>query len=95
MYATTGGQAIPGQDIVSFRGLAKEAGYASAYEFDDLEDFANQVEKILNEPGPVLVCVKTVPNPRLSGGRVTERAGWRRTPSRISMAAMKKDLASE
>ena len=43
MYATTGGQPIPGQDVISFTGLAKDAGYPLAYDFDDLEDFASQV----------------------------------------------------
>ena len=81
MYATTGGQPIPGKDIVSFTGIAQAAGYAAAYDFDNLEDLANQVEQILNEPGPVLVCVKTTPNPRLGGQRGQEMAsrGRRRT----------------
>ena len=34
-YATTGGQALPAIDRVSFAGMAKAAGYAAAYAFDD------------------------------------------------------------
>ncbi len=73
MYATTGGQPIPAQGRVSFSGMARHAGYAAAYDFDDLEDFAAQVERVLSEPGPVLVCIKIVPNPRSRKQRKQER----------------------
>ena len=43
MYATTGGQPIPGKDKISFTGLARAAGYIAAHDFEDLEDFADQV----------------------------------------------------
>jgi len=79
MYATTGGQPIPSRDIISFTGLAKEAGYPSTHKFDDVENFANQFQDIFNQQGPVLICVKTVPNPRPPGGRDEERAFHRRT----------------
>ena len=78
MYATTGGQPIPGKDQTSFTNMAKSAGYAATYDFDDLEDFATRIEKILDEPGPVLVCVKTVPNPRERGQRAQEMGSRRR-----------------
>ena len=38
--------------------MAREAGYASTHHFDDLEDFATNVESILHETGPVFVSVK-------------------------------------
>lgn len=60
-YATTGGQPVPNAKNISYAGLAKGAGYAAAYEFDDLEDFAASVDKILSEPGPTLVAMKIVP----------------------------------
>ena len=75
MYATTGGQPIPGKDKISFTGLAKAAGYVAAYDFDDLEDFAGQVEGILDRPGPVLICVKIVPTPRPEDMRI-QGATW-------------------
>ena len=61
VYAVTGGQPIPGVNKLSFAGMAKEAGYASAFEFDDLEDFASQAEEVLHAEGPVFICFKTVP----------------------------------
>ena len=38
--------------------MARAAGYAASYEFDDLEEFATEVEGILQESGPVFVCLK-------------------------------------
>lgn len=60
-YATTGGQPVPNAAGIDYAALAKGAGYASAYRFDDLEDFTISVGEILNEPGPVFVSVKIVP----------------------------------
>ena len=39
VYATTGGQPVPGQGRFSLAKLALAAGYPAAYEFDDLEEF--------------------------------------------------------
>ena len=61
VYAVTGGQPIPGVGKLSFAGVAREAGYAAAYEFDDLEEFASRAEEVLNAPGPVFICIKTTP----------------------------------
>jgi len=61
VYATTGGQPIPAQDRVCFAEMAKGAGYAAVYEFDDLEDFTVNVEGVLKQKGPVFVTVKVVP----------------------------------
>ena len=91
MYATTGGQPIPAQDKVSFTGPAREAGYVAAYDFDDLEQFATQVEGILQEPGPVLVCVKTVPNPRPREERSREMERQRRSPAE-TIVDLRQDL---
>jgi phosphonopyruvate decarboxylase len=81
IYATTGGQPIPARGRVSFSGVAREAGYASVYDFDDLEQFAVGLEEVLQASGPVLVCVKTVPNPRAPEERSQEMARPRRSPS--------------
>ncbi len=62
VYATTGGQEIPGRDASSYRALARVAGYAQTYEFDDLEEFAVRIDEILNQDGPIFVCIKTVPD---------------------------------
>ena len=60
-YATTGGQPVPNAKNINYAGMAKEAGYAAAYNFDDLETFGTQVGNILSERGPVLVAIKVIP----------------------------------
>lgn len=75
IYGTTGGQPVPGNGVTSYAGLAKEAGYASSYEFDDLEEFSTQASQIFEQPGPVLVSIKTVPNIRLAEERIATRSG--------------------
>lgn len=60
-YATTGGQPVPNADKINYAGMAREAGYAAAYQFDDLETFGAQVGDILNEKGPVFIAIKVVP----------------------------------
>ena len=62
VYAVTGGQPIPSADRVSFTEMAKGAGYASVYEFDDLEDFTIQIEEVLKQEGPVFVTIKSIPD---------------------------------
>jgi len=60
-YATTGGQPVPNAKNINYAGMAKEAGYTAAYNFDDLETFGTQVGNILSERGPVFVALKVIP----------------------------------
>ena len=60
-YATTGGQKIPNATKTAYDVIAKGAGYRAAYAYDDLEELSNNMEKILGEPGPVLIAMKVVP----------------------------------
>jgi phosphonopyruvate decarboxylase len=60
-YATTGGQPVPNAENIDYAGLARAAGYANAHSFADLEDFVTGVESIMEEPGPVFIAVKIVP----------------------------------
>lgn len=62
VYRTTGGQPIPQAGKVSFTNLAAAAGYASVHEFADLERLERDIETVLNEVGPTLVCLKIVPS---------------------------------
>ena len=57
-YATTGGQPVPNAEEINYAGMAREAGYATTHEFDDLEDFVTNIGSILDETGPVFVSVK-------------------------------------
>ena len=60
-YATTGGQPVPNAQEINYAGMAREAGYTAAYEFDNIEDFSTSIEKIMSEAGPVFVAMKIVP----------------------------------
>jgi thiamine pyrophosphate-dependent acetolactate synthase large subunit-like protein len=60
-YATTGGQPVPNAKNVKYDLFAQAAGYAHTFAFDNLETFATNVERILAQPGPVFVWLKTVP----------------------------------
>jgi thiamine pyrophosphate-dependent acetolactate synthase large subunit-like protein len=60
-YATTGGQPVPNADNINYANLAKSAGYAAVYQYDDLETFGRDVGDILTQQGPVFVAIKVVP----------------------------------
>ena len=60
-YATTGGQPVPNAQEINYAGVAKEAGYAATFSYDNLEDFANNIGDIMKETGPVFVALKIVP----------------------------------
>ena len=60
-YATTGGQPVPNASEISYAGMSREAGYSATFEFDNLEEFTNNIESIMKEEGPVFVAMKMVP----------------------------------
>ncbi len=73
VYATTGGQDVPGAGRVSYSEMAWAAGYAHSFEFDDLEEFSSRSAEVLSLEGPVLVCVKSIPDIRPPHGRLAVR----------------------
>ena len=89
-YATTGGQPVPNSQEIDYAGMAKEAGYTVAYNFDNLEDFATNVEKIMSERGPVFVAMKM--NPEVENAPIGLRE--RRAPTR-SRAQVIRDLQED
>ena len=60
-YATTGGQPVPNSQDIDYAMMAQGAGYASTYNFTDLEEFTTSVGEIMSETGPVFVSIKVVP----------------------------------
>ena len=60
-YATTGGQPVPNASRNSYDVIARGAGYAHAYAFRELGEFAQKLPEILSHPGPVFVALKVVP----------------------------------
>ena len=88
-YATTGGQPVPNAQKINYAGMAKEAGYAAAYRFDDLQEFERNVGKIMNEKGPVFVAIKVVP------AIENEPIGRRQRPAMRSRAETIRDLQED
>ena len=88
-YATTGGQPVPNATETNYAGMAKEAGYAATFEFDNLEEFADSIEKIMKEEGPVFVSMKMIPKIE------NEPIGRRERRPQRSRAETIKDLQSE
>jgi thiamine pyrophosphate-dependent acetolactate synthase large subunit-like protein len=60
-YATTGGQPVPNAKHVAYDVIARGCGYPRAFAFTILDDFANNIKAILDQPGPVFVAMKVVP----------------------------------
>ena len=61
VYAVTGGQPIPGSEITDWEGMAKAAGYAAVFSYDNLEDFTNGIDEALSAEGPVFVHLAVEP----------------------------------
>ncbi|MDA1258230.1 MAG: thiamine pyrophosphate-dependent enzyme [Chloroflexi bacterium] len=61
MYAVTGGQPIPGAGNIDWPGLALASGYRAAYSFDDTEEMATEMPRIMAEEGPIMIHVKVKP----------------------------------
>ncbi len=60
-YETNGAVPIPGAGRISFAAIARAAGYPSAYEFSDLENWDREVGLILQKEGPIFVELKVEP----------------------------------
>ena len=88
-YATTGGQPVPNAQNINYAGMAKEAGYAAAYSFTDLEEFVLNVDEIMKQEGPVFVALKVVPMVE------NEPIGMRKRVPQRSRAETVSDLQAE
>jgi len=55
------GLLLPGGQNTDFAAIARGAGYRNAYEFDDLEELAGEVGRILTKPGPTMLVIKVDP----------------------------------
>ena len=76
VYATTGGQPVPGAKNVDYAGIAKASGYPRAHSFSALEDFERELPGILAAPGPVFVALKVLPE--VENTPIGQRVRWRK-----------------
>jgi len=75
VYATTGGQPVPGAKQVDYAALARASGYPRAHNFADLDDFTRELPAILAAPGPVFVALKVLPE--VENTPIGQRVRWR------------------
>lgn len=62
VYETSGSQPIASAERIDFAAMAKGAGYRACYTFDEVGRFREEIEGILDEDGPVFVCLEIDPN---------------------------------
>jgi len=78
VYEVTGAQPTPASNAVDFAAIAKGAGFAAVYQFDQLDVWRSSVEKILNAQGPTFVWLRVAPVTGIPGpkspGNAAERA---------------------
>jgi sulfopyruvate decarboxylase subunit beta len=60
-YEITGNQPVPGSGFVDFAAIARGAGFRETYVFDEAQDYAQQLPRILESEGPTLVVVRVEP----------------------------------
>jgi phosphonopyruvate decarboxylase len=75
VYATTGGQPVPGSELVDYAGFAKAAGYPTAVNITELDDFTRQLPGLLATPGPVFASLKVFPE--VENTPIGQRVRWR------------------
>ena len=90
VYATTGGQPVPNADVMAYDVVAQGCGYPTTYAIDNLEDFTNQIEEILSQPGPVFVALKI--DPEIINEPINARPQWQRKSRNQAVADMKAEL---
>jgi thiamine pyrophosphate-dependent acetolactate synthase large subunit-like protein len=73
-YATTGGQPVPNARQVAYDVIARGAGYPRACAFETLEEFSSNIKAILDQPGPVFVAMKVVPE--VENTPIGQRRRW-------------------
>jgi thiamine pyrophosphate-dependent acetolactate synthase large subunit-like protein len=73
-YATTGGQPVPNARQVAYDVIARGAGYPRAFAFETLEEFRSNIKAILDQPGPVFVAMKVVPE--VENTPIGQRRRW-------------------
>ena len=85
VYEVTGAQPVPGR--VDFQAIARGAGFTSVHHFQSVEDWTNNVERVLSGAGPTFVLLDILAVPGRAGPRSPGPAAQR-------ALALKRALAS-
>jgi thiamine pyrophosphate-dependent acetolactate synthase large subunit-like protein len=89
-YATTGGQPVPNAKNIAYDVIARGSGYPATYAFDDLEEFSNNIQRILDEPGPVFVALKVFPE--IENEPIGRRRRWQTRSREQVVRDLQEDL---
>ncbi len=76
VYATTGGQPVPGSKVVDYAGIARSSGYPRAMNFADIGALTDALPGIFAAPGPVFVACKVYPE--VENTPIGQRVRWRK-----------------
>jgi thiamine pyrophosphate-dependent acetolactate synthase large subunit-like protein len=93
VYATTGGQPVPGAKRIDYAAMARAAGYPSAHNFADLQDFSRALPGILATQGPMFVALKVLPE--VENTPIGQRVRWRKRSSDKVVADLRQALSVE
>jgi hypothetical protein len=89
-YGTTGGQPVPNAKNVQYDLIAKGAGYPRAFAFTELEAFGKALPEILEQPGPVFVAMKVVPE--VENEAIGNRRRWIKRTKLQAIADLRQEL---
>ena len=76
VYATTGGQPVPGSKVIDYAGIARSSGYPRAMNFSEIDEFTATLPAIFASPGPVFVSCKVYPE--VENTPINQRVRWRK-----------------
>lgn len=76
VYATTGGQPVPNAKRMDYALMARAAGYPTAVNISEIDDFRSRLPGLLATPGPVFVSLKVLPE--VENTPIGQRVRWRK-----------------
>jgi thiamine pyrophosphate-dependent acetolactate synthase large subunit-like protein len=91
VYATTGGQPVPGAKIVDYPAIARACGYKRVYGFSDIDAFSAALPDIMDGPGPVFIALKVLPE--IENTPIGQRVKWRKRAADKVVADLRAVLA--
>lgn len=93
VYATTGGQPVPGAKVVDYAGVARSCGYPRAHGFSELNEFSTALPEIMGTPGPVFVALKVLPE--VENTPIGQRVKWRKRTADKVVADLRQALGAQ
>ena len=76
-YEVTGSQHVPGAGVVDYAALARGAGFGTVFEFSDLADWRQNIERVLTAAGPAFAVLHVEPVYGIPGPKSPGPAGER------------------